>query len=189
MPTKPRHLRTFTHAILLFTASTIGTVPLAAQALERFLPAGGNSVYEAKGLLRQWPADGPKELWRVKIGWGKSAVIESRGKAFTATETDDQQFAICLDPLTGTELWKTLLYPEKKTLETIGSLWKNWSQTEFWTLLQVGLAARKASKTLAEKGEKVSGESKPHIASPELWVDEDNREIRMYFHGLMEDGI
>ena len=77
----------------------------------------------------------------------------------------------------------------KKASETIRSLWKNWSQTEFWTLLQVGLAAREASKTLARKGEKVSGESKPHIASPELWVDEDNKKIRMYFHGLMEDGI
>jgi len=79
--------------------------------------------------------------------------------------------------------------PNKKISKTIRILWKNWSQTEFWTLLQVGLAARKASKALAEKGKKVSGESKPHIASPEVWVDQDKREIRMYFHGLMEDGI
>lgn len=79
--------------------------------------------------------------------------------------------------------------PQKKTSETIRSLWKNYSQTEFWTLLRVGLAAKKASKTMAEKGKKVSGEAKPHIASPELWVDEDKKQIRMYFHGLMEDGI
>ncbi len=28
----------------------------------------------------------------------------------------------------------------------------------------------------------------PHIASPEIWIDEDRREIRLYYHGRMEDG-
>ena len=39
--------------------------------LERFLPSHGNSVYNATGLLRRWPSEGPKELWRIKVGWGK----------------------------------------------------------------------------------------------------------------------
>ena len=77
--------------------------------LVRFLPNDGNSVYEAKGLVRQWPPGGPKELWRVEVGWGKSAVVEAGGLAFTAAETDDKQWAICLDPLTGTTRWKRLL--------------------------------------------------------------------------------
>jgi outer membrane protein assembly factor BamB len=100
--------------LLTVLAALAATCPLlVAQDLERFLPADGNSIYEAKGLLRQWPADGPKELWRKDIGWGKSAVVVARGKAFTATETEDKQYAICLDPLSGDVLWKTLLYPEK----------------------------------------------------------------------------
>ncbi|MHC4403326.1 MAG: outer membrane protein assembly factor BamB family protein [Planctomycetota bacterium] len=81
--------------------------------LERFLPNHGNSVYNVTGLLRRWPAAGPKELWRVEIGWGKSAVVEAGGRAFTATETDGQQWALCLDPLTGATRWKTLLLPNK----------------------------------------------------------------------------
>lgn len=105
---------------LLLLAFAMGASPLAAQDLERFLPADGNSVYGAKGLLREWPADGPKELWRTEIGWGKSAVVVSRGKAFTATETDDKQYAICLDPLTGKTLWKTLLYPKENRHFTKG---------------------------------------------------------------------
>jgi outer membrane protein assembly factor BamB len=105
---------------LIATAVATATAPLPAQDLERFLPADGNSIYEAKGLLREWPADGPKELWRAEIGSGKSAVVVSQGKAFTATETDDKQYAICLDPLTGKELWKTLLYPEKNRHFTKG---------------------------------------------------------------------
>ena len=81
--------------------------------LTRFLPNHGNSVYRASDLLRRWPADGPKELWRVDIGWGKSAVVEAKGLAFTATETDKKQWALCLDPLTGATRWKYLLYPKE----------------------------------------------------------------------------
>jgi len=80
--------------------------------LTRFLPNDGNSVYQAKGLLRQWPPGGPKELWRVEVGWGKSAVVEAGGLAFTAGETDDKQWALCLDPLTGATRWKRLLLPK-----------------------------------------------------------------------------
>lgn len=32
------------------------------------------------------------------------------------------------------------------------------------------------------------GETDPHIASPDVHVDDDRREIRMYYHGLLEDG-
>ncbi len=80
--------------------------------LHRFLPNHGNSVYEVQGLLRSWPATGPKQLWRADIGWGKSAVVEAEGRAFTATETDEKQYAICLDARTGAELWKRLLFPK-----------------------------------------------------------------------------
>jgi outer membrane protein assembly factor BamB len=81
--------------------------------LTRFLPPDGNSVYSATGLLRSWPADGPKRLWQVDVGWGKSAVVEAAGLAFTAAETDNQQWAVCLDAATGVQKWKTLLYPKE----------------------------------------------------------------------------
>ena len=90
----------------------IGSVA-AGQDLLRFLPNCGNSVYAAKGLLRRWPAAGPQELWRAEIGWGKSAVVEANGLAFTATEIDNKQYAIALDPLSGQVRWKHLLYPKE----------------------------------------------------------------------------
>lgn len=81
--------------------------------LVRFLPNHGNSVYDVSGLLRQWPAEGPKKLWQVEIGSGKTAVVEANGRAFTATETDGKQWAICLDPATGATRWKHLLVPNE----------------------------------------------------------------------------
>ncbi|MFV1968049.1 MAG: PQQ-binding-like beta-propeller repeat protein, partial [Pirellulaceae bacterium] len=81
--------------------------------LLRFLPNDGNTVYTTGELLREWPPEGPKELWNVEVGYGKSAVVEANGLAFTAAETDDKQWAVCLDPETGATRWKTLLLPKK----------------------------------------------------------------------------
>jgi len=100
----------------LLVGAVLVAVPLGVTAEEtqntdllRFLPNHGNSVYPAHGLLRQWPPAGPKELWRKEVGWGKSAVVEAKGLAFTATETDGKQWALCLDPATGATRWKHLL--------------------------------------------------------------------------------
>jgi outer membrane protein assembly factor BamB len=88
--------------------------------LTRFLPNHGNSVYSATGLLPPWPAEGPRRLWSTDVGWGKSAVVEAGGLAFTAAETDDKQWAVCLDPHTGAVRWKHLLHPDKNTHFTQG---------------------------------------------------------------------
>ena len=75
----------------------------------RLFPNDGNCVYPGKGLLHQWPADGPRELWRLKIGEGKAAIVESGGKAYTGYQADGKQWAVCLDPVTGSVLWKKML--------------------------------------------------------------------------------
>jgi len=81
--------------------------------LARFLPNHGNCVYQAGGLLRAWPPKGPRKLWQRQIGWGKTAVVEVGGRAFTAAEIDKKQWALCLDPLTGETLWHSLLIPKE----------------------------------------------------------------------------
>jgi outer membrane protein assembly factor BamB len=80
--------------------------------LVRFLRANGNNVYQAKDLLDSWPSSGPEELWRAAIGYGKSGIVETKGKLFTATQTDKKQYAVCMDPATGKILWKKLLLPK-----------------------------------------------------------------------------
>lgn len=79
--------------------------------------------------------------------------------------------------------------PTGRKITAIKGLWQRMSATEFWTLLRVGLAARKASREMKEKGMTVSGEEKPHIASPDVYIDDEKQEIRMYYHGLLEDAV
>jgi outer membrane protein assembly factor BamB len=100
-------LTTRTMPITIPAYTAIRTVQAANTDLDRFIPADGNNVYNGKGLLRSWPKTGPKELWRMKVGKGKSCVVESDGRAFTAAMVDGVQYAICLDPKTGKTLWST----------------------------------------------------------------------------------
>jgi outer membrane protein assembly factor BamB len=88
---------------------TLGTARAAEPGMIRFLPENGNNVFNEKGLLRQWPAGGPKELWRIQAGIGKCAIIEAAGRAYTLSEIDGKQWALCLDPQTGKEIWRHLL--------------------------------------------------------------------------------
>ena len=86
----------------------------------RLLPNDGNNVYPATNLLRHWPMNGPKELWRAAVGSGKSAVIVAGNRAFTATQSDGKQWALCLDPATGQPLWKTMLYDKENHHQVVG---------------------------------------------------------------------
>jgi outer membrane protein assembly factor BamB len=117
------NLRLNLASFLAFTVILIAAAQVA-QAAEsgyvRFLPNDGNNVYPATGLLRQWPAEGPKELWRTTIGDGKSAVIQSGDRAFTAAQAEGKQWALCLDPATGKTLWRTLLYDKENHHQVTG---------------------------------------------------------------------
>ena len=80
--------------------------------LNRFIPVDGNTVFNAAGLLRTWPNDGPRELWRLKTGPSIGATVESGGRAFATGQLDGKQWAYCLDAKTGRIIWKTELAPE-----------------------------------------------------------------------------
>ena len=122
-PTTRRVLSLWICAASLLTAtSSVCAQGDGSGDLERFLPNDGNSVYNVSGLLRQWPSEGPKQLWATTVGPGKSAVVESRGRAFTAAEIDDKQWAVCLDAASGKSLWKHLLHPDKNRHFTQGPI-------------------------------------------------------------------
>jgi len=86
----------------------------------RLLPENGNCVYTNTGLFRSWPASGPRELWRLKIGDGKAAVIEADGRAFTAYQENGWQWAACLEPATGKILWKRPLIERENHHHAVG---------------------------------------------------------------------
>ncbi|MCG8606428.1 PQQ-like beta-propeller repeat protein [bacterium] len=58
------------------------------------------------GLLKNWPENGPEELWRISVGAGFSGVSVADGKLYTMWNENDSQYLICLDALSGKEFWR-----------------------------------------------------------------------------------
>jgi hypothetical protein len=72
-------------------------------------------------------------------------------------------------------------------ITTLISMFARLKPTEFWALLRVGLDAGKAHEQRVDMGIGGSDELKPHVASPDVIVDDKRKEIRLYYHGLLED--
>ena len=58
------------------------------------------------GLLKEWPAEGPKQVWIFKsAGMGYSGPSIVGGKFFTLGTRDGKEILLALDAAKGTELW------------------------------------------------------------------------------------
>jgi outer membrane protein assembly factor BamB len=58
------------------------------------------------GWLTQWPADGPKQLWKADVGLGYSSFSVSGGRLYTMGNTDETDSIYCLDAATGKTVWQ-----------------------------------------------------------------------------------
>lgn len=58
------------------------------------------------GLLKTWPASGPKVLWRAASGEGYAGISVANGRAYTMYSDGSQEVVVCLDAGTGKELWR-----------------------------------------------------------------------------------
>jgi outer membrane protein assembly factor BamB len=65
-----------------------------------------DGISRETGLLKQWPKDGPKQLWQVKLSGGFSSVVVADGKLFTQTREKNQEVVVCLEAATGQECWR-----------------------------------------------------------------------------------
>ncbi len=61
-----------------------------------------------KGLLAQWPQEGPKQVWSFNnAGLGYAGFAIAKNSLFTMGLRDGQEFLIAVDASTGKELWSS----------------------------------------------------------------------------------
>lgn len=96
----------FTRRRFAACLSAAGTAFAADWPQWRGIARDGKSA--ESGLLRQWPAKGPDQLWRVdSLGEGYSSYSISAGRLFTQGQKKGKQWVIALDASTGKTLWET----------------------------------------------------------------------------------
>lgn len=64
-----------------------------------------DGVSSEVGILKAWPPNGPKMLWRVPLGEGFSAISVSQGRVYTMFSKGDDEFVVCFDATDGREIW------------------------------------------------------------------------------------
>ena len=86
---------------ILFTTNTV-----FASDWPQYLGPDRNAVSSEKGLMRTWPAEGPKVLWTVPLGEGFGGAAISEGKVYVYDRVEDKTNILrCLDLMTGKEEW------------------------------------------------------------------------------------
>jgi len=72
----------------------------------QYLGPNRNATSDEKGLLRSWPAEGPKVLWRFALGPGYGGAAVSKGKVYLLDRVAGKQDVFrCIDLNSGKELW------------------------------------------------------------------------------------
>jgi outer membrane protein assembly factor BamB len=64
-----------------------------------------NGISPEKGWQAQWPAAGPKTLWKASVGTGFASFSVSKGRVYTMGNKADTDSVFCLDVNTGQKIW------------------------------------------------------------------------------------
>jgi outer membrane protein assembly factor BamB len=65
-----------------------------------------DGISRETGLLKEWPKEGLRQLWKAPLSGGFSSVAVADGFVFTQTKQNDQEVVICLDAATGKDVWR-----------------------------------------------------------------------------------
>ncbi|MFH1716986.1 MAG: PQQ-binding-like beta-propeller repeat protein [Planctomycetota bacterium] len=87
-------------SILMITAVTVRA------DWPQYLGPNRNATSDEKGLLKSWPAEGPKVLWTLPLGDGFGGAAISDGKVYLLDRiVGKQEMLRCIDLNDGRELW------------------------------------------------------------------------------------
>jgi outer membrane protein assembly factor BamB len=65
------------------------------------------AVSKERGLLKEWPKDGPPLAWKANgIGAGMGGIAVSRGRVYTTGDSDGSAWLLALNESDGKEVWK-----------------------------------------------------------------------------------
>lgn len=115
------HLRfpaiVFLHLILLPAAW--GQVPSADGDWPQWRGPNRDGISMDKGLLKEWPKEGPAMLWQVdSVGVGYSSIAVKDGRIFTQGDLNGVEHIIALDAKDGRTLWAVQPSPVALLLDT-----------------------------------------------------------------------
>ncbi|MEM8668953.1 MAG: PQQ-binding-like beta-propeller repeat protein [Planctomycetota bacterium] len=120
-----KHTRAF---ILAFSFLTFAPCSVVADDWPQWRGPERDGKSSEKGLLKQWPDDGPPLAWSIEgVGGGYSSIAIADKNIFTLGDLEDGCYAIALSESDGSQIWKTKLgaagghrgYPGPRSTPTV----------------------------------------------------------------------
>ena len=100
----PRPLALF--AILLCASPVFAQVPAGPGEWPQWRGPNRDGVSEEKGLLREWPKEGPPVVWQIdSVGVGYSSLAIKGDRIFTQGDLNGVEHVIALSVKDGSRLW------------------------------------------------------------------------------------
>jgi len=94
---------------ILFVLAILCSCSTQNNKVYQFRGEGRNGIYQESNLLKEWPEEGPEEIWSIQsVGNGFSTPIFTEDKFYIAGETDSLAILYCFD-LEGNMIWQTKL--------------------------------------------------------------------------------
>lgn len=109
-PARPRSAYWIMTRFILTGWCSLIVIPATAAAIDDWPQWRGpnrDDVSTETGLLKQWPASGPKLIWSINNGGdGYSGFSVVGDRLYTMGASDSSDFALCLDATSGDEIWR-----------------------------------------------------------------------------------
>ena len=104
--------------ILLPLAVVPAQLPAGPDDFPQWRGANRDGMSADKGLLKQWPAEGPEVRWRIEnIGAGYSSVAIKDDLIVTMGDLDGVEHTIALNRKNGARVWATQPGPVAEALQ------------------------------------------------------------------------
>src|SRR4029078_13466413 len=107
---KSSRLSILTGALMLVAAPLFAATPEAGSGFDwpQWRGPARDDLSKETGLLKQWPAEGPKKVWSFnKAGNGYGGISTAAGQLYTMGIRDGKKGLFSLDTATGKEAWAT----------------------------------------------------------------------------------
>jgi outer membrane protein assembly factor BamB len=103
----------------LLVSAVVAQVPYEAGDWPQWRGPNRNGISLDKGLLKDWPAEGPPVVWKVDtVGVGYSSLAVKGDRIYTQGDIDGVEHIICLDAKDGRTLWQVQPAPIASLLTT-----------------------------------------------------------------------
>ncbi|MBT4694344.1 MAG: PQQ-binding-like beta-propeller repeat protein, partial [Planctomycetaceae bacterium] len=104
----PRLVKPFYRFLMAVTLLTVSALANYADDWPQWRGLNRDAVSKETGLLKSWPAEGPRLKWKTEhLGEGYASVVVSNGLLHTIGSESGVIFAYGLEEQTGKILWKT----------------------------------------------------------------------------------